>query len=71
MSHKKSRMDMWHDADGLHFTGLVSQFDFPELDAFDRAMVESCDKEDAPASHWLLALECIFRRMEEQKARDA
>ena len=62
----KSKIEMWRDHEGLHFLGFVADAEYPRLDAFDAALVRDCDGEDATASDRLLALECIFRRGEQQ-----
>ena len=49
---------------GLQFSGLISEDDFPQLDRFDLALLRECESGGSP--DWLLALECIFRRMNEQ-----
>ena len=63
----KSGMTMWRDVDGaLVFEGRVEATDFPRLDAFDLTLVDECGAEGATAADWLLALECIFRRAQQQ-----
>jgi len=62
----QSKMEMWKDEEGLHFRGTVRPDDFPRLDAFDRRLLDECGRDGAPAADWLLALECIFRRAEQQ-----
>lgn len=63
----KSGMTMRRDIDGaIVFEGRVEVSDFPRLDPFDSALVNECDAEGSTAADWLLALECIFRRAEQQ-----
>jgi hypothetical protein len=62
----KSRMELYRDHDGLHFRGFVADAEYPRLDAMDRMLVADCSGEGRTAADWLLALECIFRRAQEQ-----
>lgn len=62
----QSMMKMWKDDEAVHFRGLVRLDDFPRLDAFDRMLIDDCGRDGASAADWLLALECIFRRAEQQ-----
>lgn len=52
----------------LRFYGVLMEKDFPNLDSFDRMLMDQCGNHNATAADWLLALECIFRRIEQQNS---
>jgi hypothetical protein len=62
----ESKMEMWKASDGLHFRGVVCDADLTRLDAFDRRLLDDCGGRDATAADWLLAIECVFRRAQQQ-----
>lgn len=52
--------------DDINFRGTFHHSDMPELDNFDEALLIDCSLPDATPADWLLALECLFRRAQEQ-----
>lgn len=64
-----TRMIMQRVEGGIEFRGYIDDYDLfrTQLDPLDQKLIQDCEGTDRNASDWLLALETLFRRMEEQK----
>lgn len=65
----RSRLEISRCFDGgIHFNGFVSDADMVlmRLSAADQALFDDCMGADCTAADWLLGIEMLFRRMEEQ-----
>lgn len=62
----KSKMEISKENDSIYFKGILHLEEVPNLSAACQEMLTECGKSGARASDWLLALECLFRNVEEQ-----
>jgi len=66
---RESYVEITKNLEGdIEFHGVLTQHDFLalRLDPFDLMLVKECTKDNSKSSDWLLALEYLFRRMDEQ-----